>query len=105
MPVEKGPLWQRIVFTPLYKMTINMVPKMDDKFWVDEKCNQCGLCVKLCPEHNVTFQEEKLVWNHRCEQCFACLQWCPQEAVQYGKKTTEYDRYHHPEVKARDLIK
>lgn|GEM_PF-114322 len=105
LPVEKGPLWQRILFTWLYKLTFNMVPKMDDKFWVDERCNQCGLCVKLCPEHNVTMQDDKLVWNHRCDQCFACLQWCPQECVQYGQKTPKYERYHHPEIKAKDMMK
>jgi len=105
MPVEKGPLWQRIIFTWLYKLTFDKVPKMDDKFWVDERCNKCGLCVKLCPEHNVTLEDGKLVWNHRCSQCLGCLQWCPQECVQYGKKTPQYKRYHHPEIKAKDLLK
>lgn len=38
LPVEKGPLWQRIVFTGLYKLTLPYVYKMDAKFWVDERC-------------------------------------------------------------------
>ncbi|MGE5391158.1 MAG: EFR1 family ferrodoxin, partial [Deltaproteobacteria bacterium] len=101
MPVEKGPLWQRIVFTWLYDLTFNMVPKMDEKFWVDDRCNKCGLCVKLCPVNNVTIEDDKIIWNHRCEQCLACLQWCPQECVQYGNKTPRYERYHHPEIKAK----
>ncbi|NLW92432.1 MAG: 4Fe-4S binding protein [Syntrophomonadaceae bacterium] len=105
MPVEKGPLWQRIVFTWLYNLTFDMVPKMDNKFWVDDRCNRCGLCVKLCPEHNVTLEDDKLIWNHRCEQCFACLQWCPEECMQYGKKTPQYERYHHPEIKAKDIMR
>ncbi|WP_054696457.1 EFR1 family ferrodoxin [Syntrophomonas palmitatica] len=104
MPVEKGPLWQRIIFTFLYKITFPIVHKMDDNFWVDDRCNQCGLCVKLCPAHNIKFDNEKLVWQNRCEQCFTCLQWCPQEALQYGKKTPAYERYHHPEVKMKDLL-
>lgn len=33
MPVEKGPLWQRIVFTGIYKLTLPKVHTMDDKFW------------------------------------------------------------------------
>jgi ferredoxin len=105
LPVERGPLWQRILFSPFYKMTFSQVPKMDRKFWVDEKCNQCSICSKVCPVQNITLQDGKPVWNHRCEQCFACLQWCPQEAIQYGKKTPQYQRYHHPEVQLNDILK
>jgi ferredoxin len=104
-PVEKGPLWQRILFTLFYKMSFPHIPKMDRKFWVDEKCNQCSICSKVCPVENVTLQGGKPTWNHRCEQCFACLQWCPQGAIQYGKKTPQYERYHHPEVKLNDVLK
>jgi ferredoxin len=105
MPVEKGPLWQRILFTAIYKMSFSQVPKMDRQFWADDKCNKCGTCYKVCPATNITLLEGKPVWNHRCEQCFACLQWCPQEAIQYGKKTPKYERYHHPEIILKDVIK
>jgi len=104
MPVEKGPLWQRIVFTWLYKFSFPHVPKMDGKFWVDTRCNKCGLCIQLCPSKNVSMQDDKLSWQNHCEQCLACIQWCPQEAMQYGKKTPAYSRYHHPEVKVKDLL-
>ncbi len=105
IPVDKGPLWQRLIFTGIYKMSFPHVPKMDDKFWVDERCNQCGLCAEICPAKNIDFQNDNLVWHNNCEQCLACLQWCPKEALQYGKKTPAYSRYHHPEVKMKDLIK
>lgn len=104
LPVEKGPLWQRIIFTLIYKLTFDQVPSMDAKFWVDEKCNGCGICFKVCPAANITLRGGKPAWNHACHQCFACLQWCPQEAVQYGKKTPAYERYHHPEVHLKDII-
>lgn len=104
MPVEKGPLWQRIIFTGIYKMSFSRVPKMDRQFWVDEKCNHCEICCKVCPAGNITMNEGKPIWNHRCEQCFACLQWCPKEAIQYGKKTPKYERYHHPEVTLKDVL-
>ena len=54
--------------------------------------------------HNIEMVNERPAWLHRCEQCFACLQWCPQEAIQYGKKTVKYPRYHHPEVTLKDML-
>ena len=102
--IEKGPLWQRIIFTALYKMTFNMIHKMDRDFWVDEKCNSCGTCMNICPVDNIIMEAEKPVWQHRCEQCLACIQWCPREAIQYGKKTPSYERYHHPEIKLKDMM-
>lgn len=104
-PMEKGPLWQRIVFTWIYKISFPHIPEMAKNFWVDDRCNQCGLCVKLCPSKNIMLHNDKLTWQNHCEQCLACVQWCPQEALQYGKKTPAYERYHHPEIKLQDLLR
>jgi ferredoxin len=104
-PVEKGPRWQRIIFTAIYKMSFSQVPKMDRQFWRDDRCNSCEICAKVCPAGNITFSKGRPVWNHKCEQCFACLQWCPQEAIQYGKRTPRYVRYHQPEILLKDVLK
>jgi ferredoxin len=105
-PMEKGPLWQRILFSAIYKLSFARIPRWDKEFWVDEKCNRCAICVKACPAHNIDMAapEGKPSWNHRCEQCFACLQWCPRQAIQYGRKTPGYERYHHPEVHLQDVL-
>lgn len=105
MPVERGPLWQRVVFSAIYNLSFPHVPEMDKKFWADEKCNACGICCKVCPAENITLQEGRPLWHHRCHQCFACLQWCPTEAIQYGKRTPKYERYHHPDVVLKDVLK
>ena len=102
--MDRGPLWQNVLFSWFYKMSFHHVYKMDKKFWVDNKCNNCGICSKICPAKNVEMINEKPAWLHRCEQCFACLQWCPKEAIQYGKKTVKYPRYHHPEVTLKDML-
>jgi ferredoxin len=102
--VDRGPLWQNILFSGLYKMSLRKVCKMDKNFWVDDKCNSCGICLKVCPAENIEMRNEKPTWLRRCEQCMACIQWCPQEAIQYGKKTVKYPRYHHPEVVLEDML-
>ena len=102
--IEKGPLWQHMVFTPLNRFLIGKIPGMDRSFWVDEKCDGCLVCERICPARNIHIQNGRPSWLHRCEQCFACLQWCPEEAIQFGKKTPKYERYHHPEVTVQDML-
>jgi len=102
--VDRGPLWQNILFSWIYRMSFRHVAKLDKNFWVDNKCNGCGICSKVCPAENIEMINEKPAWLHRCEQCLACIQWCPQEAIQYGKKMAKYPRYHHPEVTLKDML-
>lgn len=103
-PVEKGPLWQNIVFTGFNRLAFSRIPTMDRSFRADEKCDGCGICKAVCPSGNIDLPEKRPVWLHHCEQCLACIQWCPQEAIQFGKKTPRYKRYHHPEVTLRDML-
>ena len=102
--VERGPFWQNVLFTWFYKMSLRSVSKLDKNFWADEGCNSCGVCSEVCPAENIEIANEKPAWLHRCEQCLACIQWCPQEAIQYGKKTARYPRYHHHEVTLQDVL-
>lgn len=101
---DKGPLWQNILFSALYRMSFPRIPKMDQSFWADAKCTACRICEKICPVQNILISEGKPAWQHHCEQCFACLQWCPEEAIQYGKNTKEKKRYHHPEIKLQEML-
>lgn len=103
-PIEKGPLWQRVIFTLIYNLSFNSIAKSDRNFWADEKCNSCNICAQICPVKNVEIKEGKPAWQNHCEQCLACLQWCPKKAIQYGKKTGNYERYHNPEIKINDML-
>lgn len=101
---EKGPAWQNVFFSAIYRMSFSRVPEMDKSFSADEKCSGCGICEKICPAKNILITGEKPQWQHHCEQCFACLQWCPEEAIQYGKNTSKKKRYHHPEITLKDML-
>jgi len=80
-------------------------PTFDNKYWVDEKCNGCGICEALCPTANIKIVNNRPTWHHsHCEYCLACLNWCPRHAIQYGKDTVKRGRYHNPSVKAKDLF-
>lgn len=88
----------------LYKLGYRMINTMDRSFTVDDNCNGCSICQQVCPVSNISITGGKPEWHNKCQQCFACLQWCPKQAIQYGDKTLETDRYHHPEIKLNDII-
>ena len=102
--LEKGPIWQNIFLSAMYRLSFAHVPKMDKSFLADEKCTSCEICEKICPAQNIKMMSRKPVWQHHCEQCFACIQWCPEEAIQYGKSTARKKRYHHPEITLKDML-
>lgn len=75
----------------------------DNSFCLNEKCNVCGICARVCPVQNIEMVENKPVWQHRCENCYACFQWCPQEAI-HGEIVAYEKKYHHPDVNVSDMI-
>jgi ferredoxin len=88
----------------LYKLGYKYINFMAKSYIVDENCNGCTICQKVCPVDNIKIVDEKPIWNSHCQQCYACLQWCPQEAIQYDKKTVGIKRYQNPYIKVNDII-
>lgn len=101
---EKGPAWQNIFFSAIYRLSFARVPQMDKSFFADEKCTGCKICAKICPAQNIELVKGKPQWKHHCEQCFACIQWCPEKSIQYGRHTTRKKRYHHPEIALKEML-
>ena len=81
------------------------VNKEDVNFFADENCNDCGICERICPVDNIKLNDGKPQWLQNCQQCLSCLNYCPVQSIQFGKNTTGRERYHHPEIKVKDLIK
>jgi ferredoxin len=69
-----------------------------------ERCNGCGLCARICPAGAIIIIENKPVFSPACEHCQACLNWCPMRAIRYVRITPDSGRYHHPDVKAADML-
>lgn len=83
----------------------DMVKHMDHGFWVNDKCNACGVCTKICPVDNISLEDDSTIYHNNCEQCFACISWCPQEAIEFRQSTMNRKRYHHPEIGLNEMIR
>ncbi|MCL2764641.1 MAG: EFR1 family ferrodoxin [Treponema sp.] len=77
--------------------------KMGKHYNVNENCNGCRICEKVCPVKNIELNNNKPVFNHNCEQCVACIQYCPKQAINYKNATQKRRRYTHPEISYLEL--
>ncbi|MGB7603875.1 MAG: 4Fe-4S binding protein, partial [Lutisporaceae bacterium] len=50
-------------------------------------CNDCGVCVKLCPVSAIN-KETLEIDNNQCLRCFCCVKRCPNKArkIVYKRK-------------------
>lgn len=80
-----------------------LIPLTDKSIVVEESCNACGNCVKVCPVKNIKIINRKPVFHHTCEMCFSCDEWCPSNAIHHWGRQRGI-KYHHPEMKVSDMF-
>ncbi len=51
-------------------------------FRTKAECNSCGLCMKLCPNGNITKgHDDRPEWGRHCLDCATCQMKCPKDAI------------------------
>jgi ferredoxin len=66
------------------------------RFYADERCNHCLLCVQICPSRNIRLEDGHIHFADRCYLCMRCIHQCPQEAIQIGRGTVGKFRWRGP---------
>ena len=70
----------------------------DKRFHVTaEKCVKCGICVNVCPVHDIDGGKGKMPeWLHHkdCLTCFCCYHHCPHHAIEFGHQTQKKGQYY-----------
>jgi ferredoxin len=79
------------------------VNESDKNFYIEDTCNSCGICEKVCPVNNIIMIDGVPEWQHNCQQCLGCINICPEKAIQHGSGTLTTQRYHNPEVTIKDI--
>jgi ferredoxin len=74
----------------------------DKSFIVNDNCNVCGTCAKVCPVGNVEVKES-VEYFHRCEWCLGCIHACPRDAI-HLKKEKSNARFINEHVTLTDII-
>ena len=88
---------KKILMAPLWKLSENNPPKLE--FLVDESCDGCGKCAKVCTSHRIGMINDRPKWlKDECHYCYACFNVCPLQAIGVEHYTKKLGRYHHPEV-------
>ncbi len=81
--------------TALIRPMFNRFARATSRFSVDESCNACGLCARICPIQVIQLEDGKPVWVKKdCTQCMGCINRCPQRSIQIGSGTRARGRYY-----------
>jgi len=51
----------------------------------EDKCTQCGLCIKTCPVGAITMQGMPVVDYNKCISCLCCYETCMSDAIRITK--------------------
>ncbi|AZV55186.1 EFR1 family ferrodoxin [Clostridium sp. AWRP] len=71
----------------LHSVFKGRVPKLSRNISSTKDCVKCGLCLRNCPQGNITFENGHAVFHSKCILCLRCIHICPINAIRYrGKK-------------------
>ena len=74
----------------------------DKRFIVQDNCNNCTICEKVCPKSNIKVDRNP-IFLHKCDGCYACIHHCPQLAI-HLKAERSKARFINQHVKLQEVI-
>ena len=83
---------------------MGMTKNADKSFTVNDACNTCGTCTKVCPLKNITVSDAgRVEFHHHCTFCTACINYCPQNAIHHKREKSDA-RYQNPSIDISEMI-
>jgi ferredoxin len=88
--------------TAVLSVVLPLHGNLAQKYIVNENCNKCGTCVKICPANNISVSE-KVTFDSSCEGCMACLHLCTKNAIHLKNEKSD-KRWRNPDVDLKEII-
>ncbi len=101
---EMSSLPTRILGNAFHRIALKRYKTADLNYLIDEKCDLCGICARVCPRENIRIENGRISWKQNCESCYGCYHWCPREAIHFRNGAEIKAGYHHPEITLADVI-
>ncbi|MFZ5967413.1 MAG: EFR1 family ferrodoxin [Bacillota bacterium] len=76
--------------------------QFEKNFYVENNCNGCSVCEKVCPVDNIKV-DEKPIFKNNCQTCLACIHLCPQNAIRLKKEKSKA-RFMNKNVSLKEII-
>lgn len=76
--------------------------KQGQRYMINQNCNKCGICSKICPAKNIAVSD-KVIFKNQCEGCLGCAHLCPQNAI-HLKNEKNAARWRNPDVSLNEII-
>lgn len=89
---------------------INVAPSLIfvKDFSINNKCNGCGTCTKVCPKGNISINKNlknsKPIYGDTCESCLACINLCPQKAINIKRDKNPNARFKNENISIKEII-
>lgn len=97
--------WAANIFGSMFHgLALKSFKSIDSKFVVEDSCNGCGNCARLCPRSNIVIENGRPVFLHNCELCHACIQWCSNFAIKHPNFDSSLKQYRNSAVSLTDMI-
>lgn len=79
---------------------------IENYIFVEDSCNQCGICAGVCPVDNIEMDNEngKISLSDRCFMCFACIHHCPSKAI-HIKGEVNGNRYRNSQINLSEIVR
>lgn len=80
------------------------IDKIDKNFIVNNHCNLCEICIRVCPVNNIDIIDDNINYNHNCEYCLSCINLCSQNAIHLKNEKSSV-RFRNQNIKTTEIIK
>jgi len=75
-----------------------------EQFLAEERCEECGVCAKLCPYSAIELTPKPVFDHQACYGCWSCYNHCRSQAIHTPKFTGDH-QYPKPIDHVREVLR